>query len=241
MHPQRIIDMYIQHLRVHTWGVVTARLEQWRPVVGPAVPNAQHNNDGTQQGRTLPHPGTALSTPGLHAPTTYHLHVHEWFGHACRGCCLCKIGAMAACRWASTAQRTTHRGWPCINGALLALPGRRLDLPWPPQAPNINFLHSLILLARMQGVLPLAHWVLWGKDVLGCLGRLPNCQHKTPPDPLADHAKHPRSSLRPGLPSRHSQISPLCALHAELGEGTLLMPSGGCHCGRLPLGPYKTG
>ena len=34
-------------------------------------------------------------------------------------------------------------GQPRNNGAPPALPGRRLDLPWPPQAPNINFLHSL--------------------------------------------------------------------------------------------------
>ena len=130
--------------------------------------------------------------------------------------------------------RTATEQW-----APLALPGRRLDLPWPPQAPNINFLHSLILLARMQGVLPLTQRVFGDRICWGPWGACQTANTKPHPDPLADHSEHPRSLLIPGLPSRHSQISPLCALHAELGEGTLL-PSGGRSCGRLPLGPYKT-
>ena len=46
-------------------------------------------------------------------------------------------------------------------------PGAVPTSPWPPPAPNINFLHPLILLARMQGVLPLTQRVLGGRICWG--------------------------------------------------------------------------
>jgi hypothetical protein len=55
MYPQSITNMYIQRLDMYAGGVVSARLEQWRPVAGPPLPNAQHIGDGhTSMGRSLP-------------------------------------------------------------------------------------------------------------------------------------------------------------------------------------------
>jgi hypothetical protein len=95
---------------MRAWGVVSARLQPWRSVDGPLLPNPQHIGTGTRQRGASPRPGAV--------PTS----------------------------------------------------------PWPPPAPNINFLHPLILLARMQGVLPLTQRVLGGRvgwPGWGALAKLP--------------------------------------------------------------------
>ncbi len=89
--------------------------------------------------------------------------------------------------------------------------------------------------------MPLTQRVFGDRICWGPWGACRTANTKPHPDPLADHSEHPRSLLIPGIPQHHFQICLLCALHAELGQRTLLVPSGGRSCGRLPLGPYKTG
>jgi hypothetical protein len=97
-------------------------------------------------------------------------------------------------------------------------PGRRLDLPLA----SASTQHPSLLLARVQGGGGFA------SDARGARGRVggaawPNCQHPNPhPDPLAGNARHPRSLLVPGTPPRHFHTCSLCALHAELGQGTFM-------------------
>ncbi len=71
MLPQPITYMFMNGLVMRAGGVVSARLEQWRPVAGPPLPNAQHIGDGlASTGRSLPYPGAVLTSPGLHKHPT---------------------------------------------------------------------------------------------------------------------------------------------------------------------------
>ena len=149
------------------------------------------------------------------------------------GCCLCKIAAMAVCRWTSTAESPTQWDGHTAKGRHPS-PGRRPDFPWPPQAPNINFLHPSILLARMQGVLPLTQRVLGGRvgwPGWGALAKLPT-QNPTLTRLQATPSTHGASwyPVYPRITFAHAQC--VCSMQNWVR---------GRSCGRLPLGSYKTG
>ncbi len=154
------------------------------------------------------------------------------------GCCLCKIGAIAACRWTLHCRMHNTLAW---NGPTAPCPTRapsRLSLA------SGSTQHQLLILlntfsVHAGGVASDATGVR-GQDLLGVImgvmpswgacqtasasARLPlsSANTKPHPDPLADHAKHPRSLLVPGVPQHHFQICPLCVLRAKLGQGTFL-------------------
>ena len=115
MPPQPITDKYIKRLGMRTGGVVSARLEQWRPVDGPPLPNAQHIGTATEQ-------------------------------------------------W----------GAPCPPRA----PPRQALASASIQPHLFMFLNAFVMHAG--GVASDATGVR-GQDLLGAMGSLPNCQHKTPP------------------------------------------------------------
>ena len=173
----------------------------------------------------------ALSSPGLHAPTTCHCHAHKQFGHACMGClCLqdwshgrlslglhCPMHNTCAVMRTATSTATAARS----KGAPLALPGRRPDLPRP-----------LPLTQRVLAPGGGGHGrgALWGHGRGACASnrRQPKAGNTNDPKPPQVTVKHPRGLLRPaGPPSTHfhKERYPLCALRAELGRGTLNAPA----------------
>jgi hypothetical protein len=228
------------------------KIEPWRPVVGPELPNTV----------TL---GPAHLAPPRHRPIhtqpscTYNLSLTcsytVWS---------CVHGVLSLQDWSNSGlsldlalSNAQHTGMEW--GAFGAGPVPTAPCPTPGRAPSRLSLasgstqHQLIILlntfsVHAGGVASDATGVR-GQDLLGVMGSLPNCQcqcqHKTHPDPLAGNAKHPRSLLVPGVPQHHFQICPLCVLRAKLGQGTFLdgleSDSGeALASGPQPLGAYRS-